>query len=88
MTGHFFWNGTPVAFQPGETIAAAMLKAGIVNLGRHDDGPPGGRIFCGIGACQGCVVTVADAAPVEACLTPARDGLRLGPLPAIGADHG
>ena len=34
------------------------------------------------------VQPVADAAPVEACLTPARDGLRLAPLPAIGADHG
>ncbi|MBN9443513.1 MAG: (2Fe-2S)-binding protein [Bosea sp. (in: a-proteobacteria)] len=87
MSSHLFWNGVPIAFEPGETIAAALLRAGIVDLGRPDDGP-GGRVFCGIGACQGCVVTVAGAAPVEACLTPARDGLRLGPLPWIGADHG
>lgn len=86
MTSHFFWNGDPVAFQPGETIAAALLRTGIVDLG-HRPNMPGGRVFCGIGACQGCVVAVADAAPVEACLTPARDGLQLGSLPAIGADH-
>ena len=86
MTSHFFWNGEPVAFQPGETIAAALLRAGIADLGRSGD-VPGGRVFCGIGACQGCVVAVAGAAPVEACLTPASEGLRLGSLPAIGADH-
>ncbi|QEL24120.1 (2Fe-2S)-binding protein [Bosea sp. F3-2] len=86
MTRHFFWNGEPVAFQPGETIAAALLRAGIAGLGRPSDAPSG-RVFCGIGACQGCVVAVAGAAPVEACLTPASEGLRLGPLPAIGTDH-
>ncbi len=86
MTSHFFWNGGPVAFRSGETIAAALLRAGITDLGRPS-ATPGGRVFCGIGACQGCVIAVAGAAPVEACLTPAREGLRLGPLPAIGAEH-
>lgn len=86
MTSHFLWNGVPVAFQPGETIAAALLRAGIADLGQSNDAP-GGRMFCGIGACQGCVVAVADAAPVEACLTLASEGLRLGALPAVGADH-
>lgn len=86
MSARFFWNDEPVAFLPGETIAAALLRAGIVDLGSRRDAP-GGRVFCGIGACQGCIVAVDGAAPVEACLTPARDGLRLGALPAIGADH-
>lgn len=86
MNGHFFWNGAPVAFEPGETVAAALLRAGVADLGQPHEAP-GGRVFCGIGACQGCVVAVANAAPVEACLTPAREGLRLGPLPAIGAGH-
>lgn len=86
MTSHFFWNGDPVPFQPGETIAAALLRAGIIDLGQPSN-TPGGRVFCGIGACQGCVVAVADAAPIEACLTPAREGLRLGSLPAVGAGH-
>jgi len=86
MTSHFLWNGAPVAFQPGETIAAALLRAGIADLGQPNDAP-GRRVFCGIGACQGCVVAVAGAAPVEACLTPASEGLRLGALPTAGDDH-
>lgn len=86
MSSHFFWNGELVAFQPGETIAAALLRVGITDLGQSGDAPSG-RVFCGIGACQGCVVAVAGAAPVEACLTLASEGLRLGALPAIGTDH-
>lgn len=86
MTSHFFWNGAPVAFQRGETIAAALFRAGIADLGRSADAA-GGRVFCGIGACQGCVVAVAGAGPVEACLTLASEGLHLGALPEIGADH-
>jgi len=86
MTSHFFWNGDPVAFQPGETIAAALLRAGLADLGQPSHAP-GGRVFCGTGACQGCVVAVGGAAPVEACLTPAREGLRLGSLPFVGAQH-
>jgi aerobic-type carbon monoxide dehydrogenase small subunit (CoxS/CutS family) len=86
MTSHFFWNGDPVAFQPGETIAAALLRAGLADLGQPSN-VPGGRVFCGIGACQACVVAVMGAAPVEACLTPAREGLRLGSLPLVGARH-
>ena len=31
----------------------------------------------GIGACQACLVSVNGAAPVEACLTPARAGVQL-----------
>ena len=56
------------------------LRPGIVHLGR-------GRIFCGIGACQGCLVAMTGAAAVEACLTPARNGLRLSPLAEEQADH-
>jgi NADH dehydrogenase/NADH:ubiquinone oxidoreductase subunit G len=80
MTAHFYWDGEPVPFQPGETIAAALLGAGIVHLGH-------GRVFCGIGACQGCLVAMAGTAPVEACLTPAREGQRLSPLAQEQADH-
>ncbi|KRE08285.1 ferredoxin [Bosea sp. Root670] len=86
MTSHFFWNGDPVTFEPGETIAAALLRAGLADLSQPSNAP-GGRVFCGIGACQGCVVAVMGAAPVEACLTPAREGLRLGSLPLVGARH-
>lgn len=82
----FFWNGRPVSFRMGETVAAALTRAGIVAFSPMT-AVAGGRVFCGIGACQACVVAVEGAAPVEACLTPARPGLRLAPLPGPGDAH-
>lgn len=72
----FFWLGRPVAFRPGETFAAALRRAGLDDLGPAT-GQLRGRYFCGIGACQACLVSVNGAAPVEACLTPARAGVQV-----------
>lgn len=76
MSDRFDWRGTPIAFRPGETLAAALRRAGV-----QDFGPAMGglrlRYFCGIGACQACLVSVNGASPVEACLTPARAGMSL-----------
>lgn len=71
-SGHFTWQGQSIPFRPGETIAAALADAGIGDLGRDGAGARL-RYFCGIGACQNCLVR-ADGRMVEACLTPACDG--------------
>lgn len=73
MSAVLHWNDQPVAFEPGETISAALARAGIRELGA-------GRHFCGIGLCQNCVVLKDGQAPVEACLTPAEAGMRLTAL--------
>ena len=69
----FFWRGAAVSFHPGESIAAALARAGVRDLGTDGAGA-GLRYFCGIGACQNCLVS-ASGAVVESCLTPAREGL-------------
>jgi aerobic-type carbon monoxide dehydrogenase small subunit (CoxS/CutS family) len=80
----FLWNGRAVRFQPGETVAAALRRAGVTAFGSAAGGQQG-RYFCGIGACQGCLVSPAEGMPFEACLTLARPGMVLGPvLPAEG----
>ncbi|WP_048647083.1 2Fe-2S iron-sulfur cluster-binding protein [Nitratireductor soli] len=77
-SGQFTWQGQTISFRPGETIAAALAGAGIGDLGRDGAGA-GLRYFCGIGACQSCLVR-ADGRIVEACLTPARDGAVIAAL--------
>jgi predicted molibdopterin-dependent oxidoreductase YjgC len=67
------WNGRPIRFRPGESIGAALGAAGVVAFG-HDPAGRETRWFCGVGACQNCLVRVGDRL-VEACLTPATDGL-------------
>lgn len=83
MSGNvFFWQGRPIAFREGESIAAALTAAGILSFGLDMAGRET-RYFCGIGACQCCLVRI-DGQTVEACLTPARAGLRVH---GIGGDH-
>ena len=70
----FFWNKDKITFRRGETIGVALAKAGIRDLG---PGPDGTRrhLFCGIGQCQGCLVFINGDRPMEACQTPATNGL-------------
>ena len=58
----------------GETVAAALTAAGITALRRTRGGEPRG-VFCGMGVCHECLVTV-DARPGQrACMTEVREGM-------------
>ena len=81
--GSFLWKGVAVPFREGESVAAALMRAGLRDLG-SDCAGAGLRYFCGIGACQNCVVGIGGSV-VESCLTPARDGLA---VEAVEAIHG
>lgn len=76
--GSFFWRGQPVGFRTGESIASALMHAGQQNLGVDEQGGQL-RYFCGIGACQNCLVVI-DGTVIESCLTPASDGLTVSML--------
>lgn len=67
--GEIVVDGAPVSLRPGETIAAALLAAGRVGW---DDGHAG--VFCGIGVCYGCLVTINDTPSIRACRYVARPG--------------
>ncbi|MCM2398991.1 2Fe-2S iron-sulfur cluster-binding protein [Rhizobium sp. S95] len=69
----FFWQGQEIAFNEGESIAAALAAAGFLSYGADMAGRQT-RYFCGIGACQNCLIRM-DGKIIEACLTPARAGL-------------
>jgi aerobic-type carbon monoxide dehydrogenase small subunit (CoxS/CutS family) len=68
---HFYWNGVAVPFNDGETLALALRRAQVDRFGPAAGGQQS-RYFCGIGQCQGCLVSVDGAAAVESCLTLAR----------------
>jgi len=76
MSGHLFdFMGREIPFRPGESVAAALDAAGISILGR-DALDVEARYFCGTGACQCCLAIIDDVAR-EACLTPARAGMKV-----------
>ena len=70
----FTFDGRDMTAQPGQSIAAALLASGIRSWRTtRVDGRPRG-LFCGIGACQDCLVEVDGRRGVRACVAPARAG--------------
>ena len=67
-------DGRPVAAMPGQTIGAAMHAAGILawRTTRFSGRPRG--MFCGIGVCFDCLVTVNGTPSLRACSVAARPG--------------
>lgn len=81
MIGQTFdWMGRRISFRVGESIAAALDAAGIRTFGPDTLGQET-RYFCGIGACQCCLVRV-DGIVREACITPAKAGMQAETLEA------
>lgn len=68
-------DGTPVPATPGQSVAAALLAAGIVHLRESPRGAPRGA-FCLVGTCQECLVEIDDHL-VLACGAAARPGQRI-----------
>lgn len=68
------FDGEPVAAAPGQTIAAALIASGHGSWREtRGAGAPRG-LFCGIGVCFDCLVTVNGTRSVRACLLTASPG--------------
>src|SRR4051794_22403606 len=69
----FFFEGQAIEAFEGETIAAALSAADIVDL---RDGKRGDRrgMFCGMGVCFECLVTVGQRNNIRSCMEPAVAG--------------
>jgi predicted molibdopterin-dependent oxidoreductase YjgC len=79
MTYSIVFDGRPVPAAPGQTVAAALWAAGVRSWRTtRETGAPRG-LFCGIGACFDCLITVDGSANQRACLVPARPGMTVDP---------
>ena len=64
-------DGSPLRVLPGQSLAAALLAAGYSSwrTGTRGPGPDRARgLFCGIGVCFDCLVTVNGRPDQRACL--------------------
>ncbi len=69
------WNGAPIPAREGESLAAALLAAGITHFrDTAVTGSPRGPL-CLMGACFDCLVEVEGVANTQACLVPVTPGL-------------
>ncbi len=72
----FYVNGRRTKAYLGETIHAALLAAGYRQIRKSKKQQPRG-VFCGMGVCYECQVTVNNSIPQQACMTFVQEGMEV-----------
>ena len=66
-------EGQKVTAHPEESLAAALIAAGLWRFGEGEDPARPRTAFCMMGVCQQCLLRL-DGRLVQACLTPVAAG--------------
>ncbi|MEU6919230.1 (2Fe-2S)-binding protein [Streptomyces olindensis] len=81
------FDGRPVEALPGQTVAAVLWAEGVTSWrSTRGEGRPRG-VFCGIGVCFDCLVTVNGRPNQRACLVPVRPGDVIGTQDGTGHEE-
>ena len=75
------FEGRPVAVHPGDSIAAALYRAGVRVFSRSFKYRRRRGLYCLTGDCPNCLVTVNGEPAVRACTTRAEAGQRIARRP-------
>ncbi|MEO3935491.1 (2Fe-2S)-binding protein [Dermatophilaceae bacterium Soc4.6] len=75
MTSSFDFDGRPVRYRPGQTVGAALVADGTRSWSRSGRTRRPMGLFCGIGVCFECLLTVDGVPDVRACLAPAHEAV-------------
>ncbi|HCG62577.1 MAG: dehydrogenase [Spirochaetae bacterium HGW-Spirochaetae-4] len=68
-------DGEPMEAREGEMIAAALIATGKKYFRKTIKTHEPRGIYCGIGRCTDCVMTVNGIPNVRTCITPVEDGM-------------
>lgn len=71
------FDGHPLKAEPGQSVGAALVAQGILAWRSTRKGARPRGIFCGIGVCYDCLVTIDGAANERACLVEVREGMQI-----------
>ncbi|MGO4454814.1 (2Fe-2S)-binding protein [Arthrobacter sp. RAF14] len=83
----FTFDGRDLTAGPGQTVGAALVTNGVTAWrGTRKEGRPRG-LFCGIGVCFDCLVTVDGVSNQRACLVELRDGMEVRGTLAADAEE-
>ncbi len=69
-------NGKTVTGFEGDTVAAVLMAEDMRVFGRRSSGRPRG-LFCGMGTCYDCMVTIDDTPNIRACITRIAEGMEI-----------
>lgn len=73
----FTFDGKKYKGLEGDTIASALLANGIRKLRVHEETGTPRSIYCNIGHCFECRVTLDGVDGVRACMTEVKDGMKV-----------
>jgi hypothetical protein len=71
------FDGTPVAAHQGDSVAAALIAAGVVATRTTPVSDAARGPYCMMGVCFDCLMVIDGVGGRQACLTPVRDGMRV-----------
>ncbi|MEV6616386.1 (2Fe-2S)-binding protein [Streptomyces sp. NPDC051051] len=80
------FDGREIEALPGQTVAAALWSAGVTAWRATREGGRPRGVFCGIGVCFDCLVTVDGRPNQRACLVPAVPGADVRTQEGTGHD--
>ena len=76
------FEGRGIPIRHGATVAAALVAAGELSLRETRQGDRRG-VFCGMGVCHECLVSIDGRPGQRACMTVARPGMSVSRQPAL-----
>lgn len=86
-TKTFHFEGQEIIAQEGQSLAAALTQAGHRAFRQTAKDAQRG-LFCGMGVCQDCLVSIDGTPNQRACMSPVREGMNVSrqvALPEFGA---
>lgn len=86
-----FFDGQPIVAREGETVAAALLAAGIDSFRTTPVRQVPRGPHCMIGACFDCLLRIDGEANRQGCMTPVRQGMQveaMEPVRSVGDANG
>ncbi len=70
-------DGTRVTARAGDTVAAALLAAGLTSTRTTPISGTPRAPYCMMGVCFECLVTIDDVGNRQGCLIPVSEGMRV-----------
>jgi predicted molibdopterin-dependent oxidoreductase YjgC len=70
-------DGRPIAASPGDSVAAALLAAGVLACRTTPVSAAPRAPYCMMGVCFDCLLTIDGVGSRQACLTRVRDGMAI-----------
>lgn len=71
------FDGAPLDVAPGQSVAAALLTAGVGATRRTPVSAASRGPYCMIGVCFDCLVVIDGQSNRQACMVTVRDGMRV-----------